>query len=82
MFSGMAALWDALGAQTPAAVRRIPVTNAQKIVASEYGEWEALNDPKWVLLGKHLESQYPRGEVQEGQVDAEGHQRLPGALAG
>lgn len=46
-----------------------------------YGKWEARDDPKWVLLGKQLESRYLKDEVREGEVDADGHQRLPEALA-
>ena len=45
-----------------------------------YGEWEASNDPKWVLLGK-MGKRYPKDEVREGKIDAEGHQRLPEVLA-
>lgn len=44
------------------------------------GEWESHGDPKWVLLSKQLESHYPKDEVREGQIDAEGHQRLPEVL--
>ena len=46
-----------------------------------YGEWQANNDPRWTLLGKQLESHYPKEEVRGGEVDAEGHQRLPEVLA-
>ena len=46
-----------------------------------YGEWEAKSDPKWILLSRQLESEYPKDEVREGEVDAEGHQRLPEVLA-
>ena len=46
-----------------------------------YDEWETSNDPKWMLLGKQLEKHYPKDEIREGEIDAEGHQRLPEVLA-